>query len=935
MNNMDKGAHFFQCDFQVHTPRDAGWDGERATSPAERTQYAEELVRACRDKELNAIAITDHHDFAFFPFVKAAAESEVDFRGDPLPVERRLVVFPGLELTLSSPPCQVILLLDADIDTSKLDDVLTILGLEVVPDSQSHLPTIESLSPASVTGLNGLEDKLNEHKWLRGRFIILPNVTDGGHKSLLREGFQKHYQEMRCVGGYVDGSYAEKQSAGKRNILEGRQQNNGWKPIGVFQTSDNRRRDHADLGKHRTWVKWSEPTAEALRQACLARESRVYKIEPELPSLWVQSMKVSNSKFLGGIDVDLNRQYNALIGGRGTGKSTILEYLRWAFCDQPTEITDPEIGSVQGRRKKLIADTLEKLDGEVIVTFFVNTVRHILKRNAKTQTILLRIGDDEFKPTTEHDVRNLFPMQAYSQKQLSSVGIRIEELGRFVELPIQKALDTIKSELKDTDAKLRSAYANVIRKKQVEGELAKYETETDSLTKQVASLRKALKGLSAADQAVIGQKPRYDAEAAYIAELQAEVAHAREIIESAEQDLSAAADGSTEGSFENVELLNAIRLKYQERARAVQEGIGAVSALLTPAALKDFTDAVDKWERQKAAFDRQYESAKANATANQQQLTQIQQAEKRMAELNTLQASNRKTLKSLGDPEKIYGTLRTNWTSLHVRRLQALRDQCKTFSALSNGLIRAGIEKSLDTEAVKSGFREAFSGQGIKDAKLEKLTDYLLEAPDPITAWDAVLAELELLATHNAPESQPLPDTPILDKCSFITSEKRRLASNFDEARWLTLSLRELRFNPVFEYCSSKDTQEYIPFADSSAGQQATALLTVLLNQPGGPLVIDQPEDDVDSKMSAEIVKQVWQAKNRRQLIFASHNANLVVNGDAELVICCDYKKTGNHTSGRVSHSGAIDNVAIKDVITSVTEGGKEAFKLRNAKYGF
>jgi type III restriction enzyme len=171
--------------------------------------------------------------------------------------------------------------------------------------------------------------------------------------------------------------------------------------------------------------------------------------------------------------------------------------------------------------------------------------------------------------------------------------------------------------------------------------------------------------------------------------------------------------------------------------------------------------------------------------------------------------------------------------------------------------------------------------------------------------------------------------------CGFIETERGRLAVGFQSDRWLELSVSELEFNPVFQYCTNKETSEYMDFIDASAGQQATALLTVLLNQEGAPLIIDQPEDDVDSKMSPDIVQQIWKAKNRRQLIFASHNANFVVNGDAELVICCDYVRSGSQTGGQIKASGAIDNLKIREEITTVTEGGKLAFKLRMEKYGF
>jgi type III restriction enzyme len=108
-------------------------------------------------------------------------------------------------------------------------------------------------------------------------------------------------------------------------------------------------------------VKWARPTAEALRQACLARFSRISHTEPRLPSIQLTRIEVSNSKFLGPLVLDFNPQYNAIIGGRGTGKSTILEYIRWALCDQPPASSDgdgEEIADFQRRRHTLIDGTL-------------------------------------------------------------------------------------------------------------------------------------------------------------------------------------------------------------------------------------------------------------------------------------------------------------------------------------------------------------------------------------------------------------------------------------------------------------------------------------------------------------------------------------------------------------------------------------------------
>lgn len=938
LNNrvMDKGAHFYKCDFQVHTPRDTQWSGGDAISDAGRKTYAEELILACRRKGLGAIAVTDHHDFAFFPYVKKAAQDELDDSGQPVADEKKIVVFPGIEITLAAPPCQALLILDAGFPENLLQSVLTALAITPVPPTNTkHHPTVQPIPQNVISGFPDLYKKLNSHEYLKERFTVFPNVTDGGHRTMLRSGFADFYKTMPCVGGYTDGPVSNF-GTGNLSIVRGENRDYGFKSIAVFQTSDNRKRDHSDLGRYTTWVKWSEPTAEALRQACLAKESRLSQDEPELPNLWITSMSVSNSAFLGRVEVDFNQQYNTVIGGRGTGKSTILEYLRWGLCDQPVENTDSDIAPVQTKRKKLIDDTLQKVDGEVIVTFLLNDVEHIIKRNSRSQEIYLKIGDAEFTQTTEQEIRNLFPVQAYSQKQLSSVGVRIEELKRFVELPIKQSLDQIQSNVHDTEAKIRTAYGNLIRKKEIEAERAKYNLEVTSLTKQLTKLRKALKGLSKAGQEIIKQKSEYDNEELIIENLKNELARAQELVETLKSEFDEEAEEQDDDlEIQNKALLKSIQRKYSAKFRQITKQITTLSDLFETASLKGIDNEVAKWDKVKKEFEKKYEAAKAKAKVNQQQLKQIRDVEKRIMELKKLQRVNRNALTALGDPETLYDELRTRWNDLHAQKLQTLDEQCQQFSALSNGLIKANIEEGLDVESLKQQFKSAFANLNIKEQKISDLCQHVLGAVDPIVAWNELLTELEELALHNTTGADPLPVTVIMDGCGFIETEKTRLAGGFDSAKWLELSVTQLEFNPVFQYCTNKDTNEYIEFIDASAGQQATALLTVLLNQPGMPLIIDQPEDDVDNKMSPDIVRQMWKAKSCRQLIFASHNANFVVNGDAELVVCCDYVRAGDQTGGQIKALGAIDNIGIKDEITAVTEGGIEAFKLRMEKYGF
>lgn len=91
----------------------------------------------------------------------------------------------------------------------------------------------------------------------------------------------------------------------------------------------------------------------------------------------------------------------------------------------------------------------------------------------------------------------------------------------------------------------------------------------------------------------------------------------------------------------------------------------------------------------------------------------------------------------------------------------------------------------------------------------------------------------------------------------------------------------------------------------------------ITLSQGGTPLIIDQPEDDLDSDTVQQIVAKIWESKSARQLIFSSHNANLVVNGDAGLVLACAYVNAGDQSAGCVRQEGAIDVAAVRDEITS------------------
>lgn len=226
-------------------------------------------------------------------------------------------------------------------------------------------------------------------------------------------------------------------------------------------------------------------------------------------------------------------------------------------------------------------------------------------------------------------------------------------------------------------------------------------------------------------------------------------------------------------------------------------------------------------------------------------------------------------------------------------------------------------------------------GTKTRGERVDNLVEQVRTSNDPLETWHAILDELLELAWLRIEDETvtPLPPVARLDNAGFTQKEKVAFARQLEPPAWLDLLLFDLKDLPVFEYQVRPD--DFLPFENASPGQQATALLSILLLQDGPPLLIDQPEDDLNMKIINEIVQTLWQAKTHRQVIFTSHNANLVVNGDAELVICCDYRTSATESGGEIKLTGAIDVPEINREITEVMEGGVEAFKLRQKKYGF
>ena len=459
-----------------------------------------------------------------------------------------------------------------------------------------------------------------------------------------------------------------------------------------------------------------------------------------------------------------------------------------------------------------------------------------------------------------------------------------------------------------------------------------------SLQEQAASIRASLTGLTPEDRLTLDREKGYSATSRTIGGWTESIQPIRDMLAALRQRAETNAAGAASAS-------SAVEPEIFAEVAADYQSVMSAAALLAAqmdqeldafvAREADPSSAWGKWSAAVDAFKQAYLDATQRSSVHKERVVELERINARLNQHLTETARIQEQLSGLQGVEAQYAAERESWIA-HREEYDRLMDrQCHVLTQNSAGTIRATIRRFANTNGFVERLREFLSGSNVRREKLENIGTEITTAADPLATWQAVLHDLEMLADFKPDEegAGQRPNTAILVRAGLSASDLDKIAARLSSADWLELSLVEIGSEPVFEYQSREN--DYIPFKNASAGQQATALLKTLLNEVGPPLVIDQPEEDLDNPVVSEIVEQLWVAKQKRQIVFASHNANLVVNGDAELVVWCDYRKAGDQSGGKIAGEGAIDVPLVREAIKKIMEGGEAAFKARREKYGF
>lgn len=955
------GATWRKCDFQVHTPRDAGWVGSPhlpGGSPEHedaRLDWARQLVAECERRGITAIAITDHHDYAFVSYVQEAAEERR--RREPA---FDLWVFPGLEVTCDDDVQCLVL-----VDVGAGDLLNRILSKHDLPRIDTNAAMGPSVRPCGAR-LEEFIRTIAEDTYLEPRTLVLPHAgPNGAHKSVLA-GEHTRFASLPSEGVYVEVPYSALNDA-TRDKIYGKIQEWGTRRRGIIPTGDNKKADFARLGAHSCWIRLGEPTVEAIRQALLVDEARLSYTGPQVPTHRIISMTV-RSKLTGEIKLIFNDGLNAIIGGRGTGKSALLEYLRFGLGissvdfsvdnDSTDSVAQEEEGESftissgrDDRVRKLLLDTLD----EVIIQLERNNVIETWTRTLKNWNLIrVTIDGGETFDVTPAIARERFPARGYQQKQLSGIvsdanaaGNQVTTLAAAEFVGERKGVERL---IEEARAEIDAAVQRLASKWRTEAELALQKRRLADVARQIIALNQKITaaGLSPETQEILKKAPEYQSVESYhetlCETLQSEIDELETIVDDILSDVPVAPS-----IVSATELADVVQL-----GRALQALGSEVRATINASIskLKDFQKTVHKAVKEFDARNKEFKKEHARALAEQQQHKALLES---IAKLTNEARESRQQvqrietqLRSYDKAEDVLDKARKKLAGGVALRSEILKRAARRTSEVSGNRVNATVRRRTSNNRECADALEGILDRtGVVERALKVRNRLRAMADNFDMEWSAIGTRLlalfrqKLLSVaepvEDAEQSKLLDELEKICGFRFTSTQADHFIERLDEQRVSRVLQATYAEYIEFEYQHDGGT---IPFERASPGQRAAALLFILLEQDAGTLIIDQPEDDLDNRAVMDLVARLRTAKQRRQMIFATHNPNFVVNGDADKVIAlgmarAEKNRRSDEPQIQIEVDGAIETRGVREAITTTLEGGEDAFKLRGRKYDF
>ncbi len=656
-----------------------------------------------------------------------------------------------------------------------------------------------------------------------------------------------------------------------------------------------------------TWIKMVSPSIEGLRQAFLDPESRIRLNSDPSPAAHTELIAVSwAGGLLDGQCLRFNESLNVLIGGRGAGKSTLIESLRYAFelppkGDEARRTHDSMVKSVlgQGASISVLLRSPRPSPQYYLIERIYGSRARVRDQNGE---LLQNIPPQSI----------LGNLEVYGQHEISELTRFPEKLAQLLRRFTEPAADTSgpKAKLKEELERSRGAIA-------AEGaEIARIEEALAALP----ALKEHLKRFAAAGlEEKLKDKTQIDKEGRLFEQ-------AEEIVSEA-GDLAAdvIAGGTLEAPIvgaEAKELPNGAILAKLDAVQATLLQKVTAAGKSIEASVKEATIAIGRikgeWTPKQTAANDLYQKTLKELKAEGHDAGKYVQIKDQVDRLKPRETELKARKKTLAGLEKTRRELLAKWDAAKAEDYRELQKAARKVSRRLKDRVRVNVRPSGTLEELEAVIRDHCSGNFSQ--ALERLR----------SKEDLSLTNFGLTITEGS--------ASLVSKYGFSQNAAERIARG-GTALALQVEECEIPAEAVLELnVGSEEAQNWKELDQLSTGQKATAVLLLLLLESDAPLVVDQPEDDLDNRFIADvIVPTIRDEKKKRQFVFSTHNANIPVLGDAEQIVgLTPVVEAGvEHATIPDGLCGSIDTPAIKEMIKDLLEGGQEAFELRKQKYGF
>lgn len=867
----NNGATWLRADFHLHTIKDKEF--KTLENP---NDFFNQCLTRLGEEKINIGVITNHNKFDKEEYSQLRKKA----------MKQDIWIIPGVELSVNDGKngihCLVIFEYEKWITNN--DDFIN----HFLTSAFEGIPNRENENTRCNYDLATLLRKLNEHK-AQGRdsFIIMAHVEqdsgflkelDGGRiqqfaqNELFREfvlGFQKFrtYDQLPALNTW----FSNKLPA----FVEGCD----------CKCIDDVGKPHKQGGADKkTYIKIGAFSFEALKYVLMDHQDRVSSQMPKVEKAWLNSIKFTTTKWPEKV-LYLNNGMNNLIGIRGSGKSSVLETIRYAL-DIPLGVNSHE----PGYKEKLVQNFLgsggkmqielidihgkiylaEKIFGETTNIYFNGHLQHNLKINAIINKPLY-----------------------YGQKDLSDIGGETSTEDLISKLMGDKLVNV---------------------KQQIDEQVS-------IITNHLNDLQKVNKSLS--------QKKEIEERKAAI-ELQMQIFKDNEIDKKLNKQIEFDKDNNrldTLLQFEN-RLITHIR----DSANEYKDLFGSQKTYQSKENIIMFQSALNSFEKFEIHFLKIYQVLKEMEAENSvlaglktefiskyelllEEFSQI----KREINLPNIEADAYVKLSKDLDLQKAKLIEIEKLSQRRELILQKLKQALADIKILWHNEYQLVVDEVSKLNTDQSKLRIEVQYKGNK----EKFKDFLRSSVRGSGLRDTAISEIadqynDLIEVYNDLRVEGSKVNTILSGGSNLSNFTSKFKENINA--YLTFRVPD---NYIVYYNGR-------PLKEHSLGQRASALILFILTlKENDVIIIDQPEDDLDNQtIYTDVITELRKLKNHTQFIFATHNPNIPVLGDCEQTICCSYNNGIIATS-----EGSIDDPVIQKRIVDIMEGGEEAFNQRKMIY--